>query len=157
MGLSCSEYSKIENDIKLGTLFAESMRSVQLSIWNNKSPIAVNSSIFKFRNSNEWIANNSPCPKCTFRIKKNGRCNHGRCGNCSFSFCWICGGDGIECGSYICRNRNVKTFAINTDSHSFNNEAHTIPSRLALLERYASASAMLTPILRDNTYEGPLS
>lgn len=91
---SCSEYSKIENDIQLGIHFVESMRSVQLSIWNNISPIpiAVNSSIFNFQNSNTWIAKNtSPCPKCAFRIKKNGGCNHGRCGNCSFNFCWICG------------------------------------------------------------------
>ena len=41
--------------------------------------------------SSTWISQNSkPCPNCHVNISKNGGCNHMRCSQCSFHFCWLC-------------------------------------------------------------------
>lgn len=38
-----------------------------------------------------WIVNNTkPCPKCETRIERTEGCNHMKCGNCHFEFCWMC-------------------------------------------------------------------
>jgi len=40
-----------------------------------------------------YLAGNSvrPCPSCASPIAKDGGCNHMRCRNCHYEFCWNCG------------------------------------------------------------------
>ena len=41
--------------------------------------------------SQRWILTNSKkCPKCPFRIEKNGGCDHMTCIKCRHEFCWSC-------------------------------------------------------------------
>ena len=50
-----------------------------------------------------WLATNTkPCPKCAYPIEKNGGCLHMRCQQCSWYFCWECGGPGSVCTSFKC-------------------------------------------------------
>ena len=123
VGLQCDQFREIEREIENGTMFSEAL-------------------------SNSWIEKNtSPCPKCSFRIRKNGGCNHIRCGNCSYYFCWMCGGDGESCGSFMCKGRGISTYSTNTDSHSFV-DRHAIPSKLEMLKQYTDAQSMLNQVLR---------
>ncbi|OHS98623.1 IBR domain containing protein [Tritrichomonas foetus] len=53
------------------------------------------------------ISNTKPCGKCGARIEKTGGCNHMKCVNCGFEFCWICGhewdtheGEKYACNEY---------------------------------------------------------
>jgi len=72
-----------------------------------------------------------------------------RCGKCSYYFCWICGcgGEGMQCGSYVCKSRMVNTFSEDTDSHSFF-DRNKIPSQLQMLAEYADADAGFNDLLK---------
>lgn len=56
----------------------------------------------------QWkISNTKPCGQCGARIEKNGGCNHMKCLNCGFEFCWVCGhewktheGEKYNCNQY---------------------------------------------------------
>ena len=38
-----------------------------------------------------WIKKNAkPCPSCNAPIEKNDGCNHIKCSQCDYDFCWIC-------------------------------------------------------------------
>ena len=44
-----------------------------------------------FGSSVFWVAKHTkPCPNCGVPIEKNQGCNHIRCSQCQFDFCWIC-------------------------------------------------------------------
>ena len=44
--------------------------------------------------NNLWLlAHSKGCPHCKSPVEKNGGCNHMKCTNCEFHFCWICMGD----------------------------------------------------------------
>jgi ariadne-1 len=61
--------------------------------------------------ANWIIANTKKCPKCQARIEKNQGCNHMKCKNCSFDFCWQCMEEwskhNSETGGYYNCNRFV--------------------------------------------------
>lgn len=43
-------------------------------------------------NAKFLLNNTKPCPKCKVRTEKNGGCMHIVCSQCSFQWCWHCGG-----------------------------------------------------------------
>ena len=44
-----------------------------------------------FGSSEYWVAKHSrPCPNCGVPIEKNQGCNHMKCSQCQYDFCWIC-------------------------------------------------------------------
>ena len=121
VGFTCSEAKSIEKELSRGTLFGEAL-------------------------SHSWIeSHTSPCPKCSFRITKNGGCNHMRCGKCSYYFCWICGQDGEDCGSYRCRKKNI-TFAFGSDTQvdsRMGTEDRNLRTSLQLLKKLSEISSKL--------------
>lgn len=44
------------------------------------------------------------CPKCNFGIERSAGCNHMRCSQCQYYFCWACGGPGTACNAFRCLN-----------------------------------------------------
>jgi len=39
----------------------------------------------------EWRKKNTKnCPQCKTPIEKNGGCNHMKCINCKYEYCWLC-------------------------------------------------------------------
>ena len=53
-----------------------------------------------------WVAANTkqcPNPKCGKLVEKNGGCNHMRCSQCSYEWCWVCGGEWAKHGSSFYR------------------------------------------------------
>ena len=54
-----------------------------LEIWNHK---CTNDS----ETANWMLCKTKKCPKCDARINKNGGCNHMKCSQCQFHFCWLC-------------------------------------------------------------------
>jgi ariadne-1 len=44
-----------------------------------------------FGSSDFWVKKNAkPCPGCNVPIEKNQGCNHMKCSQCNFDFCWLC-------------------------------------------------------------------
>jgi ariadne-1 len=44
-----------------------------------------------FGSSQYWVKKNTkPCPRCSVPIEKNNGCNHMRCSQCGYDFCWLC-------------------------------------------------------------------
>jgi len=93
-GMSCSDYERVTKEMDSGRIDAE----YKSLLWCSK--------------------NTSPCPKCKFPINKNGGCNHVWCGKCHHYFCWVCGGNGSNCGSYICKSKELVTFGREIPSYS---------------------------------------
>jgi len=77
-GLSCTEFLALANEMNSGRLKAD----IQ---------------------SAEWVKKHSkPCPQCCYPIEKHSGCNHMRCTQCQYYFCWECGGSGSSCMAYEC-------------------------------------------------------
>ena len=70
-----------------------------ISKWNDTAKVG---------STKQWaMSNTKPCGKCGARIEKIGGCNHMKCSNCGFEFCWICGhewstheGEKYTCNQY---------------------------------------------------------
>jgi len=129
VGTSCSTYKRVRKDILSGKLDNETR-------------------------SMKWICSNTtPCPKCSGRINKNGGCNHLRCGNCKYVFCWICGGPGENCGAYHCKGRGINTYLGNTDNDGYSATGELEKSLLQqqLLAKHIKTEDTLNTLCRDST------
>jgi len=52
------------------------------------------------------------CPKCSYSIEKNGGCNHMKCENCHYEFCWICMNEYNNHIQKMCYNHFLTIFMI---------------------------------------------
>jgi hypothetical protein len=78
LGLSCPDFANLRKQIDSGRFDSE--------------VLAV-----------QWVLENSrPCPSCRYPIERSYGCNHVRCIQCQYYFCWMCGGLGNECMAYSC-------------------------------------------------------
>ena len=78
LGLSCPDFANLRKQIDSGRFDSEVL-TVQ------------------------WVVRHSrPCPSCRYPIERSSGCNHVRCIQCQYYFCWMCGGLGNECMAYSC-------------------------------------------------------
>eukprot|EP00592_Proboscia_alata_P008364 CAMPEP_0194357880 /NCGR_PEP_ID=MMETSP0174-20130528/5291_1 /TAXON_ID=216777 /ORGANISM="Proboscia alata, Strain PI-D3" /LENGTH=567 /DNA_ID=CAMNT_0039128077 /DNA_START=642 /DNA_END=2342 /DNA_ORIENTATION=+ len=120
-GMSCSDYKRVTREIDSGRIDDE----YKSMVWCSK--------------------NTTPCPKCKIAISRSGGCNHVVCGKCHFCFCWVCGGDGSNCGSYICKSKGVVTFGKEIPSYSDDNNA--LSNQVDAIQGLLNASSQFEKLL----------
>lgn len=131
VGVPCSVQKRIRKELVDGSLHSE----FQSLLWLKK--------------------NTSPCPKCKFPINKNGGCNHMRCSKCNYYFCWLCGGDGYQCGSYRCNKTGILTYLNEINEPSDMNNHLSDP--LLSLMSYSGAVENLEKLLKRSEFNGSAS
>ena len=93
-----------------------------------------------------WCSKNTtPCPKCKIAISKSGGCNYVVCEKCHSCFCWVCGGDGSNCRSYICKSKGVVTFGKEIPSYSDDN--NILSNQVDTIQGLLNASSQFEKLL----------
>lgn len=89
--LKCQEWIKAE---KASQKDLKCMKCKQVSCFNCKQPIHKGKACEKDMTVDEFIdglgkKDYKKCPKCNYKIFKDGGCNHMTC-KCGYEWCWLC-------------------------------------------------------------------
>jgi hypothetical protein len=72
-----------------------------------------------------------------------------RCSKCDYYFCWVCGGDGANCGAYVCKRTGVVTFGKEDEVLSYDSEDH-MTNQIMSIMNYSTAVSDLNDFFKRN-------
>jgi len=71
------------------------------------------------------------------------------CGKCNYYFCWVCGGDGDRCGSFLCKNTGKTTFFGKDETTSYTSEYSAMDEQILSIRQYSDAVMNLDNCIRS--------